>query len=182
MITIILYGNLDDKKITKLLISNLESLYNIIYATPYKITRYQVKNLTDDILIQDILIIETDLLSFVETTDTILIFKNNISKEINLLIQNNINIIVFSQNIKAIEFLNKSKLPNIITFGYKATDSLTSSSFGTNIDEDQKTICLQRQVKSTTGKMIEPFEFTITEKSDILDLLPVYGVKILLAP
>ncbi len=162
---------MEDKKITKLLISKLEGLYNIIYQTPYKITCYRVQNVT-----QEILIVETDSIRFIETKNTILIFKNNINKSIDLSIENNIYIIVFSQNNKAIKFLHNSKLPNIITYGYRVTDSLTSSSFNDN----QKTICLQRQVKSITNKVIEPFEFTITESNDILDLLPVYGVEILL--
>lgn len=171
MITIILYGDLEDKKITKLLISQLEGRYNITYQTPEKIISFTVKN-----FLKKILIIETNLLNFIDSYNTIIIFKNNISNKINLKVENDVNIIVYSQNIKAIDYLNQSKLKNIITFGYKLTDSLTSSSF----DSEIKTICLQRQIKNLTGKIVEPMEFSIKNKNNILDLLPIYGIKILL--
>ncbi|MBP0979338.1 MAG: hypothetical protein J6C55_01675 [Oscillospiraceae bacterium] len=171
MIKIILFGDLEDKKITKLLINNLEGKYNITYQAPKTIISYTVKNFS-----QEILIIETDSLEIIDSFNTIIIFKNNIKNNINLKIKNDVNIIVFSQNIKAIKFLNKSRLKNIITFGYKLTDSLTFSSS----DSETKTICLQRQVKALTGKIIEPFELSIKNKINIFDLLPIYGVKILL--
>lgn len=171
MVKIILYGNIEDKKITKSLINNLEGKYNITYQTPYKITSYIVKNLNNDILI-----IETDTLKFIESSNTIVLFKNSINQDIDLKIENNTKIIVFSQNSKAINFLSKSKLQNIITFGYRSTDSITASSF----NDTKKIICLQRQIKSISNKIIDPFEFCVKETGNLLTILPVYGLMTLL--
>ena len=171
MVTIIIFGNLEDKKLTNLLINNLEGRYNIFYYSLNKIISYMVKDSN-----KDILIIESSSINFIDSSNSIVIFKNNIKNIINLNIESKTNIIVFSQNINAIKFLNKSKLKNIITFGYKSTDTLTSSSF----DGEKKTICLQRQIYNIYGEPIEPFEFTVNDDNDILTLLPIYGVKILL--
>ena len=154
-----------------MLINNLEGKYNITYQTPKTIISFTVKDFS-----QEILIIETDSLTIIDSFKTIIIFKNNIKNKIKLTVKNDVNIIVFSQNMDAIKFLNKSKLKNIITFGYKSTDSLTFSSF----ESETKTICLQRQVKTVTGRIVEPFEISIKNKNNILELLPIYGVKILL--
>lgn len=171
MVNIILYGDLNDKKISKLLINSLEGKYNITHKTPDKINSYLVKNSTNEILI-----IETNNIKFVESSNTIVIFKNTINNEIDLEIRNKVRIIVYSQNFKAIAYLSNAKLQNIITFGYKSTDTLTASS----LKDQEKMISLQRQIKAINGKTIEPFEFSIKEKVELLTVLPVYGVLLLL--
>lgn len=171
MFTIILFGNIEDKKLTNALINNFEGRYNIFFHSPNNLISFSVKNSNIDILI-----IETNQLNLIDSSHSIIIFKNSISNNINLKIENSPHIIVFSQNFNAINFLNKSKLQNIITFGYKSTDTLTSSSF----DDNKKTVCLQRQINTIDGYQIDPFEFTINDKTDILTLLPIYGVKMLI--
>lgn len=171
MVTIILYGDLKDKKITKNLIDYLEGKCNIIHQTPYKMICYAVKD-----SLKDVLIIETDILNFIESSQAIFIFKNTISNNINLKINNEINIFVNSKNFKAIDFLIKSKFKNIVTYGYFSTDSLMLTDFG----DESKILCLQRGIKSLDGNLIDPFEITISECKVSIDMLPVYGVKILL--
>lgn len=171
MVTIILFGDLNDKKITNLLINKLEGRYNIVYFAKHKLISYKVKNSNETIII-----IETDSLKFIDSYNTIFLFKNLISKEININIKNDIQVIVFSQNIMAVDFLRNNHIKNIITFGYRSTDTLTSSSF----NNDKKTICLQRQIHTIDGRIIEPFEFSIDDENEILNLLPIYGIKILL--
>lgn len=171
MVNIILYGDLNDKKITKLLISSLEGKCNITHKTPDKLNSYIVKNSTSEILI-----VETNTIKFIESSNTIIIFKNIISNDIDFEIKNKVKIIVFSQNAKAITFLSNAKLQNIITFGYKSTDTLTASSF----NNKKKMISLQREIKAINGKIIEPFEFSVKEKGELLNVLPVCGVLLLL--
>lgn len=164
MATIILYGDLNDKKITNLLINKLEGRYNIVYFSRHKLISYKVKNANETVII-----IETDSLEFIDSYNTIFLFKNSINREININIENDIQIIVFSQNIIAVDFLSNNHIKNIITFGYRSTDTLTSSSF----NNDKKTICLQRQIHTIGGKAIEPFEFSIDDENEILNLLPI---------
>ncbi len=171
MVTIILYGDLKDKKITKNLIDYLEGKCNIMHQTPYKMTCYSVKN-----SLKDVLVIETDILNFVENSQAIFIFKNSISNNINLKINSGINILVNSKNFKAIDFLIQSKFKNIVTYGCFSTDSLTLTDFG----DESKILCLQRGIKNLEGDLIEPFEITVSECKVDVDMLPIYGVKILL--
>ena len=178
MIKIILYGDINDKNLADLIIDTLEGEYNITYQTPTSISSYMIKNIDDpkNPPIEEILIIETDIIKSIESSDTIVIFKNSISNNIQLDIKNNIMFIVYSENTYAIDFLSKTKVNNVITFGLHLTDTLTISS----VNDQEKLGCLLRQVYSIHGDLIEPFEFVIKSSLSLSIVLPLCSILILL--
>jgi len=140
-----LVGVLADKKTQKMLEQNREDV-KIIPVSPE--TMKNMKNVTFDTMIIDKEMEDMERIEpFIKKSEYI----------------------VFNSDRKNAIPQMKNKQASLITYGFNSKSTVTASS----IMEEEILICLQRDVKSKEGTMIEPQEFWVraNQRNDIYEIM-----------
>lgn len=167
MLSIVLYGDLKDDTISKLILNNISKNFNICHIKNDTIRNVGIG--------KELLLIETDRISTISLDNFIIIFKNDYKiKNLKYISNNNI-AIVNSNNLYNINNLFKLNLKPI-TCGFSAKDTVTFSSNSL----DNCVISLQRSIVNFTNKEVEPFEIPVEIYKDIenYDLLAYVALLI----
>lgn len=163
MTSIIIYGN--DEKRNNEIIKNLSPFGAII------INKNRICRLGDNFLI-----INGSDFDFIEDSKGIVIFISPNGLNNDIVIPKSFVAITESDNQTALSILLNNETKTI-TCGMSSTDTLTLSS----ISDDTRTICLQRELETLSGKTVEPFEFSIKNcfSTDEFGLLAARAVLLL---
>ncbi|WP_040195560.1 hypothetical protein [Candidatus Soleaferrea massiliensis] len=168
MINIILYGNLQDKKIFNCLKKNFAKQFSCSFLNDQYIDMRDSQ--------ADFLIYETDHPLDILNEHTIVVFKDSGAFDVRPCKNRQHVSIINSENNWAIDFIKENEL-NTITCGLSLKDIVSVSSY----TGESTVVALQRSIRSLMGTMIEPVEIPIRRISnaDLYSILVLNAILLL---